>query len=161
MCYYGGAWHGMGMAWRGMHGMAWHGSPWHGLFWHFTAWHGTGMGYFGHFMPCHDVTRHVICCCQGLAPFSAMPANTRLSCSRSCPLPSIFLLFPPTCPPSLQVEPAREIVKRFCTGAMSYGSISLEAHTTLAIAMNSLGGECHTSGRSRPMAQGVWCSVSR
>ena len=30
---------------------------------------------------------------------------------------------------------------RFCTGAMSYGSISLEAHTTLAIAMNSLGGE--------------------
>lgn len=56
----------------------------------------------------------------------------------------------PSCPPlcaSLlpsphQVEPAREIVKRFCTGAMSYGSISLEAHTTLAIAMNSLGGEC-------------------
>lgn len=39
------------------------------------------------------------------------------------------------------MEPARDIVKRFCTGAMSYGSISLEAHTTLAIAMNSLGGE--------------------
>ncbi|URE31877.1 Glutamate synthase [Musa troglodytarum] len=37
-----------------------------------------------------------------------------------------------------EVEPAKEIVKRFCTGAMSYGSISLEAHTTLAIAMNKL-----------------------
>ncbi len=76
-----------------------------------------------------------------------------------CPQSSCSSL--PPCSPSLQVEPAREIVKRFCTGAMSYGSISLEAHTTLAIAMNSLGGECHTSGRSRPMAQGVWCSVSR
>ena len=35
-----------------------------------------------------------------------------------------------------EVEPVENIVKRFCTGAMSYGSISLEAHTTLAIAMN-------------------------
>ena len=43
--------------------------------------------------------------------------------------------------PLEEVEPAKEIVKRFCTGAMSYGSISLEAHTTLAIAMNALGGE--------------------
>ena len=39
-----------------------------------------------------------------------------------------------------QVEPACEIVKRFSTGAMSYGSISAEAHETLAIAMNRLGG---------------------
>jgi glutamate synthase (NADPH) large chain len=39
-----------------------------------------------------------------------------------------------------QVEPASEIVKRFATGAMSYGSISAEAHETLAIAMNRLGG---------------------
>ncbi|KAI7845826.1 hypothetical protein COHA_000736 [Chlorella ohadii] len=46
--------------------------------------------------------------------------------------------------PLEEVEPAREIVKRFCTGAMSYGSISLEAHTTLAIAMNSLGGKSNT-----------------
>ena len=44
----------------------------------------------------------------------------------------------------LQVEAAAEIVKRFCTGAMSYGSISLEAHTTLAIAMNSIGGKSNT-----------------
>lgn len=35
-----------------------------------------------------------------------------------------------------EVEPATDIVKRFCTGAMSYGSISLEAHQTLAVAMN-------------------------
>ncbi|CAI8496289.1 unnamed protein product [Hanseniaspora opuntiae] len=38
-----------------------------------------------------------------------------------------------------QVEPWTEIVRRFCTGAMSYGSISWEAHTTLAVAMNRLG----------------------
>ncbi|MAE96163.1 MAG: glutamate synthase large subunit [Deltaproteobacteria bacterium] len=43
-----------------------------------------------------------------------------------------------------EVEPASEIVKRFCTGAMSYGSISLEAHQTLAIAMNRLGGKSNT-----------------
>jgi glutamate synthase domain-containing protein 2/glutamate synthase domain-containing protein 1/glutamate synthase domain-containing protein 3 len=43
-----------------------------------------------------------------------------------------------------EVEPASEIVKRFCTGAMSYGSISLEAHETLAIAMNRLGGKSNT-----------------
>ena len=43
-----------------------------------------------------------------------------------------------------QVEPASEIVKRFCTGAMSLGSISREAHETLAIAMNRLGGRSNT-----------------
>lgn len=43
-----------------------------------------------------------------------------------------------------EVEPASEIVKRFCTGAMSYGSISLEAHTTLAMAMNRIGGKSNT-----------------
>jgi glutamate synthase (NADPH) large chain len=42
--------------------------------------------------------------------------------------------------PLEEVEPAGEIVKRFSTGAMSYGSISAEAHETLAIAMNRLGG---------------------
>ena len=40
-----------------------------------------------------------------------------------------------------EVEPAKEIVKRFSTGAMSFGSISREAHTTLAIAMNRIGGK--------------------
>ncbi len=43
-----------------------------------------------------------------------------------------------------EVEPTLSIVKRFCTGAMSYGSISLEAHQTLAIAMNRLGGRSNT-----------------
>ena len=43
-----------------------------------------------------------------------------------------------------EVEPAAEIVKRFSTGAMSYGSISLEAHTNLAIAMNRIGGKSNT-----------------
>ncbi len=43
-----------------------------------------------------------------------------------------------------EVEPAKEIVKRFATGAMSYGSISREAHTTLAIAMNRIGGKSNT-----------------
>src|SRR3978361_1953205 len=43
-------------------------------------------------------------------------------------------------------EPVSEIVKRFQTGAMSYGSISQEAHETLAIAMNRLGGQSHTGG---------------
>ncbi len=43
-----------------------------------------------------------------------------------------------------EVEPVSEIVKRFSTGAMSYGSISLEAHETLAIAMNQLGGKSNT-----------------
>jgi glutamate synthase (NADPH/NADH) len=43
-----------------------------------------------------------------------------------------------------QVEPASEIVKRFATGAMSFGSISLEAHTTLAVSMNRIGGKSNT-----------------
>ncbi|KAF0926247.1 hypothetical protein E2562_022075 [Oryza meyeriana var. granulata] len=43
-----------------------------------------------------------------------------------------------------EVEPAKEIVKRFCTGAMSYGSISLEAHVSLAEAMNTIGGKSNT-----------------
>jgi glutamate synthase domain-containing protein 2/glutamate synthase domain-containing protein 3 len=46
--------------------------------------------------------------------------------------------------PIEEVEPASEIVKRFATGAMSYGSISKEAHETLAIAMNKLGGFSNT-----------------
>ncbi|VDO74754.1 unnamed protein product [Heligmosomoides polygyrus] len=46
--------------------------------------------------------------------------------------------------PMDQVEPASEIVKRFVTGAMSFGSISWEAHTTLAIAMNRIGAKSNT-----------------
>ncbi len=46
--------------------------------------------------------------------------------------------------PLSEVESAKEIVKRFSTGAMSFGSISREAHTTLAIAMNRIGGKSNT-----------------
>ena len=51
-----------------------------------------------------------------------------------------------------EVEPAKEIVKRFATGAMSLGSISTEAHTTLAVAMNRIGGKSNTGeGGEDPM----------
>ncbi|MFQ5486918.1 MAG: glutamate synthase large subunit, partial [Gammaproteobacteria bacterium] len=46
--------------------------------------------------------------------------------------------------PLEEVEPASEIVKRFATGAMSFGSISYEAHSTLAVAMNRIGGKSNT-----------------
>ena len=49
-----------------------------------------------------------------------------------------------TAVPLAEVESAKEIVKRFATGAMSLGSISTEAHTTLAIAMNRIGGKSNT-----------------
>ncbi|HUQ13613.1 MAG TPA: glutamate synthase-related protein, partial [Novosphingobium sp.] len=58
------------------------------------------------------------------------------------------------------VEPASEIVKRFATGAMSFGSISREAHTTLAVAMNRIGGKSNTGeggeevDRYTPLANG-------
>ena len=59
-----------------------------------------------------------------------------------------------------EVEPASAIIKRFATGAMSYGSISQEAHETLAIAMNRLGGKSNTGeggedpARNTPDANG-------
>lgn len=46
--------------------------------------------------------------------------------------------------PITDVELASEIVKRFATGAMSFGSISMEAHSTLAVAMNRIGGKSNT-----------------
>lgn len=62
--------------------------------------------------------------------------------------------------PIEEVEPAAEIVKRFSTGAMSFGSISREAHTTLAIAMNRIGGRSNTgeggeeADRFKPLENG-------
>lgn len=64
--------------------------------------------------------------------------------------------------PIEEVQPATEIVKRFATGAMSYGSISAEAHETLAIAMNRIGGRSNCgeggehAGRFVPDADGSW-----
>ena len=59
-----------------------------------------------------------------------------------------------------EVEPAKKLVKRFATGAMSFGSISREAHTTLAIAMNRIGGKSNTgeggeeADRFKPLPNG-------
>ncbi|HYL39281.1 MAG TPA: glutamate synthase large subunit, partial [Bryobacteraceae bacterium] len=62
-----------------------------------------------------------------------------------CTLRGLMELKPAAKPvPIEEVEPASEIVKRFATGAMSYGSISKEAHETLAIAMNRIGGRSNT-----------------
>ncbi|MEY3103456.1 MAG: hypothetical protein RL256_478 [Actinomycetota bacterium] len=64
--------------------------------------------------------------------------------------------------PIEEVEPIAEIVKRFSTGAMSYGSISQEAHETLAIAMNRLGAKSNTGeggedpDRYKPLENGDW-----
>ncbi len=55
-----------------------------------------------------------------------------------------FKVDPATAIPVEEVEPAKEIVKRFATGAMSLGSISTEAHATLAVAMNRIGGKSNT-----------------
>ena len=52
-----------------------------------------------------------------------------------------------------EVEPAKEIVKRFCTGAMSFGSISAESHETMAIAMNRLGGKSNTGEGGEDVAR--------
>jgi glutamate synthase (NADPH/NADH) large chain len=80
---------------------------------------------------------------------------------KACTLRSLFELNPLR--PSIsidEVEPAENLYKRFATGAMSFGSISWEAHTTLAIAMNRLGGKSNTGEggedeiRYQPMANG-------
>jgi glutamate synthase domain-containing protein 2/glutamate synthase domain-containing protein 1/glutamate synthase domain-containing protein 3 len=61
-----------------------------------------------------------------------------------------------------EVEPAKEIVKRFVTGAMSFGSISRESHENIAIAMNRIGGKSNTGeggedpDRFKPDASGDW-----
>jgi glutamate synthase (NADPH) large chain len=72
-----------------------------------------------------------------------------------------LLKFRDGCPiPIEQVEPAEEIMKRFATGAMSFGSISQEAHETLAIAMNRIGGQSNTGEggerreRYKPLSNG-------
>ncbi len=72
---------------------------------------------------------------------------------RHMTLRGLFELKPAGPPiPLDEVEPAKEIVKRFATGAMSLGSISTEAHTTLAVAMNRIGGKSNTGeGGEDPM----------
>ena len=77
-----------------------------------------------------------------------------------CTLRGLFKFKEATAIPIEEVEPASEIVKRFATGAMSFGSISKEAHETLAIAMNRIGGKSNTGeggedeARFKPDANG-------
>jgi glutamate synthase domain-containing protein 2/glutamate synthase domain-containing protein 1/glutamate synthase domain-containing protein 3 len=82
---------------------------------------------------------------------------------RLATLRGLLDLRPSTAPiPIDEIEPVDQIVTRFATGAMSYGSISEEAHTTLAIAMNRLGARSNTGeggedpGRYRRDANGDW-----
>ena len=74
---------------------------------------------------------------------------------RLCTLRGLFEFRRDHCKPIPidEVEPVESIVKRFASGAMSYGSISAEAHETLAIAMNRIGGRSNTGeGGRRPRA---------
>ncbi len=64
--------------------------------------------------------------------------------ARECQLRGLLRFRTRTSIPLQQVESAKSIVKRFCSGAMSFGSISAEAHETLAIAMNRIGGKSNT-----------------
>ncbi|CAI2718652.1 glutamate synthase large subunit [Nitrospina watsonii] len=64
--------------------------------------------------------------------------------TRECTIRGLFKFKPAQAIPIEEVESMEEITRRFCTGAMSIGSISREAHETLAIAMNRLGGKSNT-----------------
>ncbi len=63
---------------------------------------------------------------------------------QACTLRSMFDFVPGDSIPLSEVEPAEDIMKRFATGAMSFGSISYEAHSTLAIAMNRIGAKSNS-----------------
>ena len=63
--------------------------------------------------------------------------------------------------PIEEVEPVEDIVKRFKTGAMSYGSISQEAHEALAIAMNRIGGKSNTGEGGEDPDRYVWTDAQR
>ncbi len=73
-----------------------------------------------------------------------------------CTLRSLLEFKPGTPIPLEEVEPAENIMKRFKTGAMSYGSISQEAHETLAIAMNRIGGKSNTGEGGEDPARFTW-----
>jgi glutamate synthase (NADPH/NADH) large chain len=79
--------------------------------------------------------------------YEAFAAEMNADARTSCTLRGLLRLKPGVTgkPLALEdVEPASEIVKRFCTGAMSFGSISAESHETLAVAMNRVGGRSNT-----------------
>ncbi|HEY7892909.1 MAG TPA: glutamate synthase large subunit [Solirubrobacteraceae bacterium] len=80
------------------------------------------------------------------AKYREYAAAINQDAARKATLRGLLQIGNPDCKPIPleEVEPASEIVRRFCTGAMSLGSISREAHETLAIAMNRLGGRSNT-----------------
>ena len=117
-----------------------------------TAGDGVGAAARRARQPARPVSR----LCQGLATSSPSACSPSAACSGSSrrdedgrkPVPIE------------EVEPAESIVRRFSTGAMSFGSISREAHTTLAIAMNRIGGKSNTgeggeeADRFKPLPNG-------
>src|SRR5258706_6392407 len=95
--------------------------------------------------------------------FKDYSAKVNEEATRRCTLRGLLQFKQGTAIPIEEVEPAKEIVKRFVTGAMSFGSISKEAHENLAIAMNRIGGKSSTgdegedSERFKPDANGDLC----
>ncbi len=102
----------------------------------------------GEFHLFNPQTIHLLQECTKTNSFETFKKYTKLVNDQSvkaCTIRSQFQFKPSR--PSIsidEVEPAESIYKRFATGAMSFGSISWEAHTTLAIAMNRLGGKSNT-----------------
>ena len=76
--------------------------------------------------------------------YAAFAEAVNAQSERLCTLRGLFEFQAGKPVPIEKVEPADEIVKRFCTGAMSHGSISKEAHECMAVAMNRLGGMSNT-----------------
>ena len=93
--------------------------------------------------------------------YEEFAATINKEARESCTLRGLLEFKPRTAIGLDEVEPASEIVKRFCTGAMSFGSISQESHEALAIAMNQLGGKSNTgeggedSARFNPLPDGT------
>jgi glutamate synthase (NADPH/NADH) large chain len=102
----------------------------------------------GEFHLFNPQTIHALQHATSTSDYASFKKYTKLvndQAEKACTLRSLFD-FKPTRPSISidEVEPASNIYKRFATGAMSFGSISWEAHTTLAIAMNRLGGKSNT-----------------
>jgi len=85
---------------------------------------------------------------------------------QACTLRGLLTFRASTSIPIEEVEPVENILKRFATGAMSFGSISHEAHSTLAIAMNRIGGRSNSGEggedpvRFQPKPNGARCRIN-
>ena len=83
------------------------------------------------------------------AHFEASPAHVLRDCLELVPAGEAI--------PIEEVEPAADILRRFCTGGMSLGAISRETHETIAIAMNRIGGApLRTRRRLNPFTNALW-----